>query len=71
MDKVRVNILLDREIRQKCKEYGINISAFTEIKLQEYIALKEGRGESPKSAHNLNECGCRDLNPSYKLGKLK
>lgn len=39
MDKVRVNILLDRDVRQKCREYGINISSFTEIKLREYVAI--------------------------------
>ena len=52
MDKVRVNILIDRGLRQKCKERGINISAFTEIKLQEYLAIIEGKASNPPYSIN-------------------
>jgi hypothetical protein len=52
MDKVKVNILLDREIREKCREYGINISAFTEIKLREYISIIDGDSKSNKCQPN-------------------
>jgi len=42
MKKVRVNISLSEDLREKCEELNINISSFTEIKLREYIAMIEG-----------------------------
>jgi len=50
------------------------MSAFLEIKLQEHLALIEGKQSFYHNSNNIdknktsNICGCRDLNPSYKLG---
>lgn len=50
MEKVKCNILLDGNVRQKAKDLGINISTFTELKLREYISLI---GETNKPPQKL------------------
>jgi post-segregation antitoxin (ccd killing protein) len=56
MEKLTLSV--DDEIIKKAKELNINISTFLEVRLVDYIS-------------NRVECGRRDLNPSFKLGKLK
>ena len=34
---------IDEDVLKKAKEHGINVSAFLEIKLREYLALIEGK----------------------------
>ncbi len=58
MVKNKLTLSVDSEIVKQAKEFNINISTFLEVKLVEYLANRE-------------KCGRRDLNPSYKLGKLK
>lgn len=58
MVKHKLTLSVDSEIVKQAKEFNINISTFLEVKLVEYLA-------------NRAECGRRDLNPGYKLGKLK
>jgi post-segregation antitoxin (ccd killing protein) len=56
MEKLTLSV--DDEIIKKVRELNINISTFLEVRLVDYIS-------------NRAECGRRDLNPSFKLGKLK
>jgi hypothetical protein len=49
---------VDHKIVQNAMLLNINISTFLELRLVDYMSLRE-------------ECGRRDLNPSFKLGKLK
>ena len=58
MSKYKLTLSVDEEIVKQAKEWNINISTFLEVKLVEYLTRRKG-------------CGRRDLNPSYKLGKLK
>jgi|WetSurMetagenome_2_1015567.scaffolds.fasta_scaffold01865_16 hypothetical protein len=58
MPKRKVTLSIDEGIVKKAKEFNINISTFLEVRLADYIS-------------NRTECGRRDLNPSFKLGKLK
>ena len=51
----------------KAREHGLVISKFVENKLQEYFAFIDAVSKT----QNTSKCGRRDLNPSYKLGKLK
>lgn len=57
-NKTKLTLSVDKDLIKLARENKINISAFLEEKLREYLLLN-------------NECGCRDLNPGYKLGKLK
>jgi hypothetical protein len=61
-----VTLGINKELCECVKNYNINISSFLEIRLREYIALVEGIAHIEKK-----QCGRRDLNPSFKLGKLK
>ena len=65
MVKQKLTLAIDQDLLKKVKDCDINISSFLEIRLREYIALVEGI-----AINDGGECGRRDLNPSYKLGKL-
>ena len=56
--KAKLTLSVDKNLIKMARENKINISRFLEEKLREQLNLAE-------------ECGCRDLNPSCKLGKLK
>ena len=62
MVRRKVTLRLNGDVVQKAKDAGVNLSYFLEVKLIEHLTRKE---------MVVEECGCRDLNPSYKLGKLK
>ncbi len=66
MTKQKLTLAINQDLLKKVKDSKINISSFLEIRLQEHMALVEG-----VSVRNGDECGRRDLNPSFKLGKLK
>ncbi len=55
MVKKKLTLSVDEEIIHQAKEQGINMSAFLEIRLTDYL--------------RCDECGYRDLNPSKWLGK--
>jgi len=55
MVKKKLTLSVDEEIIHQAKQQGINLSAFLEIRLTDYL-----RGD---------KCGYRDLNPSKWLGK--
>ena len=77
MTKQKITLSVNQNVVKKARKHDINISNFLEIRLNEYIALLEGiQMNNRKEVFNTDfskktECGCRDLNPSYKLGKLK
>ena len=54
MGKVRTTINVDGIVIRKAKEYNINISAFLEIRLREYLALIE-RDESYITSYYDNQ----------------
>ena len=64
MEKVRINVRINKEVWQKAKENGINISAFLELRLQEHLNFF-GTAFSKKDV----ECGRRDSNPGRGLGR--
>ena len=66
MRKKPLNLLVDKEVIMKARDEGIVISRFLEKKLEEHFAFIDAVSKQKKS-----ECGRRDLNPGYKLGKLK
>ena len=43
MTKQRINLSVNKKVIQKAREHDINLSAFLEIRLREYLALIEGR----------------------------
>ena len=59
MTKARTTITIDKDLLKKAKEMGINVSAFLDIKLREYIALVEGKGvcseDSKSTEYLINE----------------
>ncbi|MBP1662109.1 MAG: hypothetical protein H6P94_358 [Thermoplasmatales archaeon] len=67
--KRRITICLHKNLIRDAQKLKIDISSFVEIELRKYIAVIDRRNDeaSPKR----DECGRRDLNPSFKLGKLK
>ena len=67
--KRRITISLHKNLIRDAQKLKIDISSFVEIELRKYIAVIDRRNDeaSPKR----DECGRRDLNPSFKLGKLK
>ena len=67
MAKKPLNLLVDEDLVKKAREHGLVISRFLENKLQEYFTFID----SVSKTYSKLECGRRDLNPSYKLGKLK
>ena len=68
MNKVRTTININKDVVKEAKELDINISAFTEQKLVEYIAYRKGivskdcNLDDDKQSKN-NKWTCRDLNP--------
>lgn len=42
MAKKMTSVRIQEEVLDKAKEYGVNVSAFLEIRLREYIAMIEG-----------------------------
>ncbi len=66
MPKRKLTLAIDKDLLKKVKDRDINISSFLEIRLREYIALIDG-----STGDIAGKCGRRDLNPSFKLGKLK
>ena len=66
MPKQKLTLAIDEDLLKKVKDSKVNISSFLEIRLRDYLGLIEG-----VSVNNGDECGRRDLNPSFKLGKLK
>ena len=67
MTKIRTTITINKDLLKKAKQYDISISSFLDIELRRYLAFIEGKTHS----ESKQECGRRDLNPSFKLGKLK
>ena len=43
MKKKPLNLLINEDLVKRAREQGINLSAFLEIKLQEHLALIEGK----------------------------
>jgi hypothetical protein len=70
MPKTRTTITISKDLLEKARKKEINISSFLDIELRRYLAFIEGNVSSSTSSDN-SKCGCRDLDPSYKLGKLK
>ncbi len=79
MVKIRTTITINKDLLKKAKHHSISISSFLDIELRRYIALIEGKQTNPhkfseesnqSEIHNTFECGHRDSNPGYKLGKL-
>jgi hypothetical protein len=64
MTKVRTIITIEKDLLEKARKYNLSISGFIDIKLREYLALID-----QVSKKNKSECGYRDLNPGYWLGK--
>ena len=62
-----INLLIQADLIQKARDHGLIISKFLENKLQEYFSFLN----AVSNANSKGECGRRDLNPSFKLGKLK
>jgi hypothetical protein len=65
--KKPLNLLIDEELVKKARDHGLIISKFLENKFQEYLTFIN----AVSYVNSKSECGRRDLNPSYKLGKLK
>ncbi len=70
MPKTRTTITISKDLLKKAREKEINISSFVDIELRRYIAFIEGNVFDSGFSKKV-ECGRRDLNPSFKLGKLK
>ena len=62
MVKKPLNLLVDRELIIKARDYGIVISRFLEKKLEEHFALIDA-----VSNVKGDECSRRDLNPGLSL----
>ncbi len=77
MVKQNLTLTVNKNLIKKARKHDMNISSFLEIRLNEYFALIEGNSENNQknvfgtAFSKKAECGRRDLNPSYKLGKLK
>ncbi len=54
--KTNLTLYVDKNLVKEAKELGINLSAFLEIKLREYLALV-------KSREDVKACRGRDSNP--------
>jgi DNA-binding transcriptional regulator YhcF (GntR family) len=67
MSKKPLNLLIEADLVEKARQQGIVISKFLENKLQEYFTFFN----AVSTSNTISECGRRDLNPSFKLGKLK
>ncbi len=69
MNKIRTTITINKDLLKKAQQHDISISSFLDIELRRYIAYVEGNVFGSAFSEK-GECGRRDLNPSYKLGKL-
>ena len=60
------------DLLKKARQKESHISSFVDIdiKLRRYLACIDGNVINSDFSKKA-ECGRRDLNPSYKLGKLK
>ena len=67
--KRRITISLHKNLIRDAQKLKIDISSFVEIELRKYIAVIDRRND--EASLKRDECGRRDLNPSFKLGKLK
>lgn len=67
--KRRITISLHKNLIRDAQKLKIDISSFVEIELRKYIAVIDRRND--ETSLKRDECGRRDLNPSFKLGKLK
>ena len=67
--KRRITISLHKNLIRDAQKLKIDISSFVEIELRKYIAVIDRRNDV--ASLKRDECGRRDLNPSFKLGKLK
>ena len=69
MNKKPLNLSINIELVDRARKHGINLSAFLEIKLQEHLALIEGKQSfynnksNEENASKAKEWTCRDLNP--------
>jgi hypothetical protein len=66
MTKRHLNLFIEADLIEKTKNHGLVISKFLENKLKEYFSFIDAVSYS----NSKGECGRRDLNPGYKLGKL-
>ncbi len=71
MNKIRTTITIDKELLKIVHHHNIKVSTFLDNSLRDYLSKINGSKSLIKNNNDLTECGCRDLNPSYKLGKLK
>jgi predicted DNA-binding ribbon-helix-helix protein len=69
MTKRKLTLTINEDLLGKARYNDINLSSFLEIELRRYLALIQGKSLSVLKKEQ--ECGRRDLNPSFKLGKLK
>ncbi len=75
MNKKPLNLSINDNLIDRARKHGINLSAFLEIKLQEHLALIEGKQSFYHNASNAevskesHQCGYRDSNPGRWLGK--
>ncbi len=79
-DKVKVNLTISKEIVEKAKKIGLNISQFCENALKDAIErLEQPKTEANGNGPFLSEgsfgkesswCGRRDLNPGRQRGRL-
>jgi len=76
--KKTVGITLPQNLIERVRKHNLNISKVTEQALTSIIDYLET--QNTQNSQFLNErsfqkeiswCGCRDLNPSYRLGKPK
>ncbi len=55
MPKKMTSVRINEEVLRKAREHEINVSAFLEIKLREYLALIEGEGRNCSSSKSNNK----------------
>ena len=67
MVKIRTSVTIDEEVLKKAREMEINVSAFLEIKLREYIALIEmGKEKRKIGKNNTRNVAEEDENNIYR-----
>ena len=60
MKKRPLNLSINDDLVERARNHGINVSAFLEIKLQEHLALIEGKSNNHNS-HSRDELGAYGL----------
>ena len=63
MKKKPLNLSVNEELVKRARKYGINLSSFLEIKLQEHLALIEGK--------HINSSQFESHNTGYKDKEMK